>query len=263
MMSRISLRLVALAYLGLLVLFPVGWILWEAFGGGIAAVWNAASNPAAVHALILTLVTSLVAVCLNTVFGVVAALMVVRHPFPGVRVINALVDLPLALSPVVVGLCLLLLYGETGWLGGWLQSHGITVMFALPAMILATTFVTLPFVIREVVPVVREVGTRQEEAARTLGASTMHTFWSITLPSIRAGVVYGVVLTMARALGEFGAISVVAGNITGVTQTLTMYVDAEYTNFDARGAYVASVELALLAVTTLVIMNLVRRPRDA
>lgn len=259
MIAKLSMRLIVLAYLGLLVLFPVAWILWKAFGGGFGTAWAAASTTPALHALYLTLLTSLIAVVLNTIFGVTMALMIVRHPFPGVTFVNALVDLPLGLSPVVVGLALLLLYGQNTWLGAWFQTHGIQIMFSLPAMILAVSFVTLPFVVREVVPVIREVGTQQEEAARTLGASTMQTLFTITLPSIRAGVIYGVVLTMARALGEFGALSVVAGNLTGVTQTLTMYVDGEYTNYELTGAYVASVELAALAVLTLLIMNLTRR----
>ena len=219
---------------------------------------DAATAPGALHALYLSVLIALIAVVVNTVFGVVTALTIVRHPFPGVSIVNLLVDLPLGLSQVVVGLCLVLVYGDTGWFGQWLSAHGITVIFALPGMILATIFVTFPFVVREVVPVVREVGTQQEEAARTLGASAWQTFWRITLPSIRAGVIYGVVLTMARALGEFGAVSVVSGSIQGVTYTLTMYVDYQYGNFNNTAAYVASIELAVLAVTTLLLLSLIR-----
>ncbi len=259
MIARFSLRLVALGYLAVLLVLPVAWIVWSAFGGGVDAVWRSATAPYAVHALLLSVLIAVIAVIANTVFGVVTALMIVRHPFPGVSILNAFVDLPLGLSPVVVGLSLVLVYGATGWLGPWLTAHGITVIFSLPGMILATVFVTLPFVVREVVPVVREVGSEQEEASRTLGATAWQTFWRITLPSIRAGVIYGVVLTMARALGEFGTVIVVAGNIPGVTQTLTMYVEAEFQNFDPRGAYVASLELAVLAILTLVLMNVVRR----
>lgn len=256
MISRLGLRTIVLGYLTVLVLFPVAWVAWKAFGSGFLPAWDAATTPRALDALKLTLAITLIAVAVNTVFGVLTALMVVRHPFRGVSLINALVDLPLGLSPVVVGLCLVLVYGQTGWFGQWLQAHGVSVIYALPGMILATIFVTLPFVVREVVPVVREVGTQQEEAARTLGASALQTFWKITLPAIRAGVIYGVVLTTARALGEFGAVSVVSG---GFLQSMTMYVEGQYTNFDTAGAYVTSVELGLLAVLTLLVMNLIHR----
>jgi sulfate/thiosulfate transport system permease protein len=253
------LRFTALGYLAVILILPMAWIIWKAFGGGIGDVWAAATQPYAVHALELSLLLALIAVAVNTVFGVVTALMIVRHPFPGVSLVNAFVDLPLGLSPVVIGLSLFLVYGVNGWFGPWLTAHGFMVMFAFPVLVLATTFVTLPFVVREVVPVVREVGTQQEEAARTLGASALQTFWRITLPSIRAGVIYGVVLTMARALGEFGTVVVVSGNIPGITQTLTQYVESEFEIPDLRAAYVASVELAAAAILTLVILNLTRR----
>jgi len=258
-MSKILLRSLALGYLALLLVFPLVWILWEAFGSGIGQAWSVVSQPQAVHALYLSLLVAVIAVVVNTVFGVVTALMIVRHSFPGVSLINSFIDLPLGLSPVVIGLSLFLVYGVNGWFGRWLLAHGVMVMFALPGITLATIFVTLPFVVREVVPVVREVGTQQEEAARTLGASAFQTFWSITLPAIRAGVIYGVVLTMARALGEFGTVVVVGGNIPGVTQTATQYVEAAFENFDTHAAYVVSVELAVAAVLTLLLMNLIRR----
>jgi sulfate transport system permease protein len=270
------LRFAVIVYVSVLVLVPLGWIIWQTLlptptyltpthqsffqhlQSGISGAWSAATQPHAVHALELTLLLSLTAVAINTVFGVTTALMLVRHPFPGSSLLAAAIDLPLGLSPVVVGVSLVLVYGQTGWFGAWLSAHGMTVIFSFPGMVLATTFVTLPFVVREVVPVIREVGTDQEQAARTLGASSSQTFWRITLPSIRVGVVYGVVLTMARALGEFGAVSVVAGNVVGVTQTTTMWVSNEYDDFDRVGAYVASLELALLAIATLMILSLVR-----
>jgi sulfate transport system permease protein len=177
-------------------------------------------------------------------------------------VLNALVDLPLALSPIVVGLSLLILYGRGGWLGPWLNDHGIQVVFALPGLVLATTFVSLPFVVREVVPVLREIGTEQEQAASTLGASVLQIFRRVTLPAIRWGVVYGVVLTTARCLGEFGAVSVVSGNIEGKTETMTLYVENQYQGFNTSGAYAASVVLALLSVVTLVAMTLFRRKEE-
>jgi sulfate transport system permease protein len=263
MISRLALRFFALGYLAVLLMFPVGFVVYKAFGGGLHAAWAAATTSGALHALYLTLLIGFVAVAANTVFGVITAIIVVRHPFPGVSLFTAMIDLPLAISPVVVGLALILVYARTGWLGPWLMEHGISVVFSLPGMILATIFVTLPFVVREVVPVLREVGAQQEEAAVTLGASSFQTFWRITLPSIRAGVVYGVVLTTARALGEFGAVSVVSGHIAGVTETLTLYVGDQYEAFDLTGAYVGAVVLALLAVLTLVIMNISRKKEIA
>ncbi len=263
MIARLGLRFFALAYLGVLLILPVGFVVYKAFGSGLGAAWSAATTPAALHALYLTLLIGLVAIVANTVFGVITAIIVVRHPFPGVSFFTALIDLPLAISPVVVGLALILLYARTGWLGPWLLDRGITVIFSLPGMILATIFVTLPFVVREVMPVLREVGAQQEEAAATLGASALQSFWRITLPSIRAGVVYGVVLTTARALGEFGAVSVVSGHIAGVTETLTLYVGDQYESFDLTGAYVGAVILALLAVLTLLIMNITRKKEMA
>jgi sulfate transport system permease protein len=263
MVGKLTLRVLALGYLGILVLFPTCWILWDAFSSGLQPVWDAVTYPPAVHALQLTVIISLCAVVINTIFGVITALVIVRHPFPGVSLIDAFVDLPLGLSPVVVGLCIVLLYGINGWFGPWLIAHGVTVVFALPGMILATTFVTLPFVVREVVPVVREVGTQQEEAARTLGASSLDTFRRITLPAISAGVIYGVVLTMARALGEFGAVTVVSSNILGQTQTLTLYIDSLVDGStpiqSQTPIYVAAIELGLLAIFTLLIMSWIRR----
>src|SRR6266545_521185 len=172
---------------------------------------------------------------------------------------NALVDLPFALSPVVIGLALYLVYARTGWFGGWLVDHGINVIFALPGMILATIFVSLPFVVRETVPVLREIGTEQEEAAWTLGASPLTAFFRVTLPAIRWGVTYGIVLTTARAIGEFGAVSIVSGSIAGRTETLTLHVQQRFQGFDLTGAYTASVELALLALITLLFMTLLRK----
>jgi sulfate transport system permease protein len=236
-------------------------VFWRTFQHGIGPVWDAATTPEALHALWLTLLIAMIAVPANTIFGVVCALVLVRDRFRGKTFLNALVDLPFALSPVVIGLALFLVYARNGWLGGWLLDNGIRVIFALPGMILATIFVSLPFVVREVVPVLREIGTEQEEAAWTLGASPFATFRRITLPAIRWGVTYGVVLTTARAIGEFGAVSVVSGSIAGRTETLTLHVQDRFQSFDLTGAYTASVELALIAVLTLLVMTLLRRER--
>ncbi len=258
-MARLMLRAAALTYLALILLLPLGMMVLRAFGSGPVQVWRALTSPDALHALWLTVLIALIVVPLNAAFGVLCALVLVRHEFGGKRALNALVGLPLSLSPVVVGLALLLAYGQDSWFGGWLAESGIRLIFSLPGMVLATLFVSLPFVVREVVPVLREVGREQEEAASTLGASPWRTLLSITLPSIGPGVAYGVVLTTARALGEFGAVSVVSGNVEGRTQTLTMYVADRFEQFDVTGAYAASLLLALLGVATLLMMNRISR----
>jgi sulfate/thiosulfate transport system permease protein len=255
MLSRYVLRFGALSYLALLLLLPVGMIFFRAFEHGIGPAWDAVTTPEAKHAFWLTLLIAAIAVPANTVFGVALAIALVRHRFPGRGLVNAIVDLPLALSPVVVGLSLYLLYGSGGWFEG-LAERGIQILFALPGMVLATIFVSLPFVVREVVPVLREIGTEQEQAASTLGASPFQVFRRITLPAIRWGVAYGIVLTTARAIGEFGAVSVVSGRLEGETQTLTLYVQAQFEGFDVAGAYAASVVLAVLAFTVVLAMSL-------
>jgi sulfate/thiosulfate transport system permease protein len=259
MSARYGLRVAALGYLTLLLVLPVGLVFYRTFQHGFEPFWNALTDPDFLHALWLTILIALIAVPLNTIFGVVCALVLVRQQFRGKAVLNAFIDLPFALSPVVVGLALFLVYARTGWFGTWLGAHGIQIVFALPAMVLATIFVSLPFVVREVVPVLREIGTEQEEAAWTLGASPLSTFCRITLPAIRWGITYGVVLTTARCLGEFGAVSVVSGNLIGKTQTLTLHVNNRFQAFDLVGAYTASVVLALLALMTLFLMNLFRK----
>jgi sulfate transport system permease protein len=255
-MGRYLLRFAALAYLAALVVVPLVLVFRRALADGIGPAWAAITTPEALHAFWLTILITLVAVPANTVFGVLCALAIVRRRFRGHGIVNSVVDLPLALSPVVVGLALFLVYARTGWLGEPLADLGFQVIFALPGMVLATIFVTLPFVVREVVPVLREIGDEQEQAASTLGASSWQTFWRITLPAIRWGVLYGVVLTTARALGEFGAVSVVSGRIAGRTDTLTLHVGERFEAFDLVGAYAASLVLALLAMATLLAMNL-------
>jgi len=252
MIGKYAVRFAALGYLAFLLALPVGYVFWRTFRHGFWPAWHAVTTPDALHALKVTLILAGIAVPANTIFGVLAALAIVRYRFPGAGVFNAAVDLPLALSPVVVGLALLLLYGRGGWLGG---HH---VLFALPSMVLATMFVSLPFVVREVVPVLREIGTEQEQAAATLGASAWQSFWRVTWPAIRWATAYGVVLTTARALGEFGAVSVVSGRLAGQTESLTLYVQDRYQGFDEVGAYAAAVVLALIAVTTLILMTALR-----
>jgi sulfate transport system permease protein len=258
-MVRYLLRFAALGYLAALLLVPLALVFKRAFADGIGPAWEAVTTPQALHAFWLTIVITLIAVPANTVFGVLCALAIVRRRFRGHGIVNSVVDLPLALSPVVVGLALVLVYGRNGWFGDWLYEHGIQVIFALPGMVLATIFVSLPFVVREVVPVLREIGDEQEQAAATLGASSWQTFWRVTLPAIRWGVAYGVVLTTARALGEFGAVSVVSGRITGRTETMTLHVAERFEAFDLVGAYAASVVLALAAMGTLLLMTALQR----
>jgi sulfate transport system permease protein len=250
---------VALGYLAVLLVLPVGFVFYKTFEHGFAAAWDSVTTPDARSAFWLTIEMVAIAVPLNTLFGVVAAVAIVRHRFRGKALFNALLDLPFAISPVVVGLALLLVYGRTGWFGDWIAQNGLRVVFSTPGMVLATIFVSLPFVVREVIPVLREVGTEQEQAAATLGAGPLQTFWRVTLPAIRWGVAYGVVLTTARALGEFGAVSVVSGHIAGQTETLTLHVQDRFEAFDLTGAYAASLVLALLALATLLSMNLLRR----
>jgi sulfate/thiosulfate transport system permease protein len=257
MTGRYALRFAALGYLAFLLLVPVALVFWRTFEHGLHPAWAAVTNPQAQHALWMTLLIAAIAVPLNTVFGVVLGIALVRHRFPGRGLVNAIVDLPLALSPVVVGLALYLLYGRGGWLSG-LAEHGIKVLFAVPGMTIATIFVSLPFVVREVVPVLREIGTEQEQAAETLGASPFTAFRRITLPAIRWAVGYGVVLTTARAIGEFGAVSVVSGRIEGKTETLPLYVQSQFEGFNTTGAFAASVVLALIALFTVLAMRLFR-----
>ena len=233
-------------------------MVWRALEPGLGSAWDAVTSPDALHALRLSLIVAAVATTLNTVFGVLCALWVVRQGGRMARAVEAFLDIPLALSPVVVGLALLLVYGRTGWLGPWLTDHGIQVLFSWPAIVLATVFVSLPFVARETIPVLRELGDEPEQAAATLGAGPFATFRRITLPAIRPAVSYGIVLTAARSLGEFGAVTIVSGNIVGKTQTLPLEVQAQFEDLNLQGAYAASLVLALCAVLTLVGLTMTR-----
>jgi len=257
--GRLALRTVALGYLAVLLGAPLVMIFYRTFEHGLAPVWNAVTAPNAVHALWLSLEIVLIVVPLNTVFGIGAAILLERGRMPAKTLFGLLIDMPFAISPVVVGLALVLVYGRAGWFGNELAAQGINIIFSVPGMVMATALVTLPFVVRETVPVLRELGTDSEQAAETLGASPWQTFWRVTLPGIRWGVGYGVVLTTARALGEFGAVSIVSGRIQGQTQTLPLYVQDRFENFDTTGAYTAAVMLALLALFTLLAMNLLAR----
>ncbi|MCE3266627.1 MAG: sulfate transporter, inner rane subunit [Solirubrobacterales bacterium] len=257
--ARYGMRFAALLYLGLLLAIPLVMIFVKTFEDGFREPLEAVTSEEGLHAFYLTLLCVGIAVPLNTIFGVLCALMIVRDKFPGKSIINSLIDLPFAVSPVVIGLALFLVYGVDGFIGGPLDDMGIQIIFSTPGLVLATIFVSLPFVVREVVPVLQEIGDDQEQAASTLGANAWQTFWRVTLPSIRWGVTYGVVLASARALGEFGAVAVVSGRISGETETLPLLVQNEYDNFNVAGAYAAAIVLAILAVLILLSMNLLRR----
>ncbi len=259
-LAKYGLRGVALGYLFALLLIPVILIFFKAFEDGVAHAWESVTTPEAIHAFYLTILIAGIAVPLNTIFGIACAIVLVRHKFRGKAVLNGIIDLPFAVSPVVIGLSLVLVYGSVdGWFGPWLLENGIRVIFSVPGMVLATIFVSLPFVVREVVPVLQEIGDDQEQAAATLGANGWQTFWRVTLPAIRWGVTYGVVLSTARAIGEFGAVAVVSGKIEGKTQTATLFVEQEYEHFNVAGAYAAALILAVIALLVLLGMNLVQR----
>jgi sulfate/thiosulfate transport system permease protein len=258
-LARYGMRTLALVYLAALLVVPLGMIFFRMFEDGIGNAVEAVTSPEGLHAFWLTVLCVGVAVPLNTVFGVLCALVLVRQRFRGRALINSVIDLPFAVSPVVIGLSLFLVYGANGFIGGPLLDAGVRIIFSTPGLILATVFVSLPFVVREVMPVLQEIGTEQEQAAETLGASGRQTFWRVTLPSIRWGVTYGVVLATARALGEYGAVAVVSGKIAGETETLPLFVENEYINFNLAGAYGAAIVLAILALSVLLAMNLFRR----
>ena len=263
MRSRVLLRGAALGYVAVLLVLPVGLIFWRTFENGVGPVIDALTDPSVVHAFRLTVIVAAWAVVLNTVFGVGVAILLVRHRFPGKRLLSAVIDLPLAVSPVVVGLALILVYGRFAPVGGWLESHGVQMIFALPGMVLATVFVSLPLVVREVAPVLEELGIEQEQAAWTLGASRLQTFRRVTLPAIRWALGYGVVLTLARSLGEFGAVAVVSGRLVDKTQTVTLVVEERFQNFDQATAYTSSVVLAVIAVVILLLANRLRHREAA
>ena len=257
------LRLLVVGYLFLLVAWPTSLIFRRTFEGGTQAFTDALSDPDVTHALQLSVTVALAAVAINLVFGVGMSLLLVRFEFPGKRALSALIDLPLAVSPIVVGLALILVYnGRYGWFGPTLEDNGLQIVFARPGMIMATAFVALPLVIREVVPVLEDMGDEQEQAANSLGANAWQTFWRITLPGIKWAVVYGVVLSLARSLGEFGAVKVVAGNVSGETTTAPVLVQQKYQNFEQQTAYSVSFILVAVAVVCLIVVALLR-PKDS
>ncbi|MEH2433533.1 MAG: sulfate ABC transporter permease subunit CysW [Nostoc sp.] len=250
---------IAIAYLALVQYIPAINVFVQAFSKGTGPFLSNLTRPAFLHAAWLTLLLAVISLPLNTVFGLCAAWAIARHKFPGRAVVLSIIDLPFSISPVVAGLMIVLLYGRNGWFGPWLQAHDIKIIFAFPGMVLATAFVSMPFVAREVIPILEEFGKDQEEAARTLGAKDWQIFWRVTLPSIRWGLLYGLILTNARAMGEFGAVSVVSGNIADQTQSLPLFVEDAYKQYETEAAFSAAVLLALLAVVTLVLKEILER----
>ncbi|WP_017301319.1 sulfate ABC transporter permease subunit CysW [Nodosilinea nodulosa] len=240
-------------YLALILLVPALNVFVQAMQGGLPGLVATFSDRAFLHAVELTLIATVITVPLNTVFGLCAAIAVANKTFPGRSLLISIIDLPFSISPVVAGLMLVLLFGKQGWFGPLLEASGVQIIFALPGIVMATIFVTMPFIAREVLPALEENGTEQEEAAATLGATPWQTFWRVTLPSIRWSLLYGLILCNARAMGEFGAVAVVSGNISGKTQTLPLFIEEAHVQYNTQGAYTAALLLACLAVVTLVL----------
>jgi sulfate/thiosulfate transport system permease protein len=256
---RRRLRVVVLLYLGVLVGLPVGYLFVKAFGGGFAAFWRQVSQPGAVNALELSLKVALIVVPANTVAGIVAAMLIARRKILGRRLLDLAFDIPIAVSPIIVGVALVLAYAErTGWFGPWLLDRGISIIFTPAGIVIASMAVSLPYVLRSVVPVLVEVGETQEQAARTLGASAIRRFVTITLPAIRWGLLYGVVLTFARTLGEIGAVIVVSGNISSRTQTSPIYILDSLDNYNTNGAFAGAVVLASISIVVLIFLSILR-----
>ena len=254
---RWSLTGLALAFVGLFLLLPLAAVFTEALRKGLPAALEALREPDAWSAIRLTLITAAVAVPLNLVFGVAAAWAVAKYEFKGKAFLTTLIDLPFSVSPVVAGLIYVLMFGAQGWIGPWLAAHDIKIVFAVPGIILATVFVTFPFIARELIPLMQEQGTDEEQAAIVLGATGWQTFWHVTLPNIKWGLVYGVILCNARAMGEFGAVSVVSGHIRGQTNTLPLHVEILYNEYQSVAAFAVASLLALLALLTLLIKSVV------
>jgi len=248
---RLTLLGVALAFLGLFLALPLAVVFTEALRKGVACYLEAVSEPLACAAVRLTLLAAALAVPLNLVFGLAAAWAIGKFEFRGKQVLLALIDLPFSVSPVVAGMIYVLIFGLQGWLGPWLDARGIRIVFAVPGIVLATLFVTFPFVARELIPLMQEQGTAEEEAAITLGANGWQTFWRVTLPNVKWGLLYGVILCNARAMGEFGAVSVVSGHVRGLTNTLPLHVEILYNEYQSAAAFAVASLLALLALVTL------------
>jgi sulfate transport system permease protein len=253
---------IAFLYVGILVIAPLIGIAWAAFSAGWSTIVSTLKQPDVLHAFYLTGVITVITVIVTSVFGVIVALVIARDRFPGRALMSALVDLPLAVSPVIVGLMAVVLFGLGGWFEPWFTSHGIRILFAVPSMVIVTIFICIPFVIREVVPVLQEVGVTEEEAARTLGASAFQTFFRVTLKNIRWGLLYGIALTTARSIGEIGAVLIVSGQLTGQTETATLYVLRAFDQFQHDQGYIVALTLALVSIVLLVLIEIFKRRQE-
>jgi sulfate transport system permease protein len=262
-LAKYLLIAIGLGFLSLVVVLPLGNIFYQAFAEGIRAYWEGIWTPEGIHAISLTLIATAIALPLNTFFGILIAWVLARHQFPGKTLLIGILDLPLTISPVIVGLMFILLYSNTeGLFKAWVLALHLKIIFALPGIILVTTFITLPYVVREVLPALQNLGLEQEEVAQTLGATPWQTFWRIVLPNIRLAVLYGVILCTARAVGEFGAVSVVSGRVINQTNTLTLHVEQLYMGYQTVAAFACSTLLTLIAVVTLVCQEILRQRID-
>jgi sulfate transport system permease protein len=249
---RVLLTVIALAFLGLFLVVPLVAVFVQAFSKGIEGYLEALREPDAMSAITLTLIVAAIAVPLNTIFGLSAAWAVAKFRFAGKHILITLIDLPFAVSPVIAGLMFILLFGRQGWMGPWLEEHGLKIVFSTPGIVIATVFVTFPFVARELIPLMQAQGTEEEEAARVLGASGWKMFLRVTLPNIKWGLLYGIILANARAMGEFGAVSVVSGHVRGQTNTIPLHVEALYNEYNFSAAFAVASLLTVLALVTLV-----------
>jgi len=259
--TRWALRLLAVGYVIILVVVPLGVMVLRTFEDGLAEFVESITSPEAVTAITLSVEVAIQAVLINTIFGINVSLLITRYRFRGRNVLNALIDVPVSVSPVIAGLALILVYGNNGWFGGFLQNIGVQVIYSVPGIVLATCFVSLPLVVRELIPVLDEIGLEQEQAGRSLGASAWQRLWRLTLPSVRWALAYGVVLSLARALGEFGAVRVVAGNVLGSTQTMPLLAAQRYNDLDENGAFAISFVMVAIAICCIIVVALLR-PSD-
>jgi len=259
--TRWALRLLAVGYVVILVVVPLGVMVLRTFEDGVAEFVESITSPEAITAITLSVEVAIQAVLINTIFGITVSLLITRYRFRGRNVLNALIDVPVSVSPVIAGLALILVYGNNGWFGGFLQNIGVQVIYSVPGIVLATCFVSLPLVVRELIPVLDEIGLEQEQAGRSLGASAWQRLWRLTLPSVRWALAYGVVLSLARALGEFGAVRVVAGNVLGSTQTMPLLAAQRYNDLDESGAFAISFVMVAIAICCIIVVALLR-PSD-
>jgi len=253
---------IAVLYVGILVIAPLVAIAWQAFKPGLKVIADTLTSPDVVHAFSLTAVITIITVVVTSVFGVIVALVITRDSFPGKALVSAFVDLPLAVSPVIVGVMAIVLFGRGGWMEAFFASRGIQILYAVPSMVLVTIFICIPFVVREVAPVLDELGVSEEEASRTLGASSLQTFFRVTLKNIRWALLYGIALSTARSIGEIGAVAIVSGNITGRTETATIYIMRQFDQFNDAEGYIVAMALALVSIVILVAIETFKRRQE-